>query len=46
MLFGALWVVFDQQAEGGEAKQEGLDEPQAARGQVGDAFLTAGEKRI
>lgn len=45
VLFGALGVVFQEQTEGGEAKQKGLDEPQAASDHVGDAFVTAGVQR-
>lgn len=41
VLFGSLWVVFEEQAQRGKAKQKGLDEPQAASGCVGDTFVTA-----
>lgn len=39
--FGALGVIFEEQAEGCEPKQEGLDNPQAAGGHVVDAFGAA-----
>lgn len=42
VLFGALGVVLEEQAEGGEAKQKGLDKPQAASGRAVDTFVTAG----
>lgn len=42
MLFAAPGVVLEEKPKGGEAKQEGLEEPQAACGHVGDAFVTAG----
>lgn len=41
VLFPALGVVLEEQAERGEAKQKGLDEPQAASERVGDSFVTA-----
>ena len=44
VLFGALGVVLEEQAERGEAEQKGLHEPQAASDRVGDAFVTAGEE--
>lgn len=45
VLLGTLGVVLDEQAEGGEAKQKGLDKPQAARGHVVNTFVTAGTER-
>lgn len=45
LVFGALWVVLEKQPEGGEAKQKGLDEPQAASGRVADTFVTAEARR-
>lgn len=44
VLFGTLRIVLQEQPEGGEAKQEGLDKPQAASGRVVDPFVTAGKK--
>lgn len=40
-----LRVVLEEKPKGGEAKQEGLEEPQAACGHVGDAFVTAGTQK-
>ena len=39
MLLRPLRVVLDEDAQGGEAKQEGLNEPQEAGAAIGDAFL-------
>jgi len=41
MLFGALGVVFEEQAERSKAKQQGLDEPKEASGHVVDTFIAA-----
>lgn len=41
MLFATLGVVFEEKTEGEDPEQKGLDEPQAASGHVGDAFVTA-----
>lgn len=45
VLLGTLWVVLEKQPEGGDAKQKGLDKPQAASGRVVDTFVTAGAQR-
>lgn len=42
VLFAALRFVLEEDSQGGEAKQEGLEEPEAACGHVVDAFVTAG----
>lgn len=44
MPFGTLGVVLEEEAEGGKAEQEGLDEPEAAGGRVGDSFVAAGRQ--
>lgn len=45
VLFATPRVVLEEEPEGREAKQEGLEEPQAACGHVGDAFVAAGKYR-
>lgn len=45
VLFVTPGVVLEKKPKGGEAKQEGLEEPQAAGGHVGDAFVTAGTQK-
>lgn len=40
-LLAMLRVVLEEKPKGGEAKQQGLEEPQAACGHVRDAFVTA-----
>lgn len=45
VVFGVLGVVLEEQAEGGEAKEKGLDKPQAASGCVVDTFVTAGTQK-
>lgn len=45
VVFGTLGVVLEEQAEGGEAEQEGLEEPQAASGRAVDTFVTAERPR-
>lgn len=45
VLFATAGVVLEEKPKGGEAKQEGLEEPQAACGHVGDAFVTAGTQK-
>lgn len=45
MLFGALGVVLEEQAERSEAKQKGLEKPHAASGCVVDTFVAAGQWR-
>lgn len=45
MLFATPRVVLEEKPKRGEAKQEGLEEPQAACGRVGDAFVTAGAQK-
>lgn len=44
VLLATPGLVLEEKAEGGEAKQEGLGEPQAARGRAGDAFVAAGTR--
>lgn len=44
VLFATLWVL-EEKPKGGEAKEEGLEEPQAACAHVGDAFVTAGTQK-
>lgn len=45
VVFATLGVVLKEQAEGGEAKEKGLHEPQVASGCVVDAFVTAGTQK-
>lgn len=45
VLFAALRFVLEEESQGGEAEQEGLEEPEAACGHLGDAFVTAGTHR-
>ena len=45
MLLRPLRVILDEDAQRGEAKQEGLDEPQEAGAAIGDAFLAVGGHR-
>lgn len=45
VLFGTLWVILEEQAEGGEAKQKRLDKPQAASGRAVDTFVTVGPQK-
>lgn len=42
MLFALPRVVLEEEAKGGEAKQEGLQKPQAACAGAADAFVAAG----
>lgn len=42
VLFAALRFVLEEESQGGEAEQEGLEEPEAACGHVVDAFVTGG----
>ena len=42
MLLRPLRVVLDEDSQRGEAKQEGLDEPQEAGATIRDAFLAVG----
>lgn len=44
VLFAALWVELEQQAEGGEAEQQGLREPHAASGHAVDALVSGKEE--
>lgn len=44
MLFAALGVELEQQAEGGEAEQEGLREPHAASGHAVNALVSGKEE--
>lgn len=41
VLLGALGVILEEEAEGSEPEQKGLEEPQAASGCVGDPFFAA-----
>lgn len=43
--FAVLGLVLEEKSEGGEAKQEGLEDPEAARGPVVDALVTAATRR-
>lgn len=45
MLLAALRVEPEQQAEGGEAEQEGLGEPHAASGHAVNALVSVKERR-
>lgn len=45
LLFAVLRLVLEEKSEGGEAKQEGLEEPEAARGHVVDALVTAATRK-
>lgn len=45
VLFAALRFVLDEEPQGGEAEQEGLEEPEAACGHAVDAFVTAGTRK-
>lgn len=42
VLFGTLWVVLQEQPEGGVTEQKGLGEPQAAGARTGDPFVAVG----
>lgn len=43
--FAVLGVVLEEQAEGGEAKENGLNKPQVASGCVVDTFVTEGTQK-
>lgn len=45
VLFAVLGVVLEEKSEGGEAKQEGLEAPEAARGRVVDALVAAATRK-
>lgn len=45
VLFTTLGVVLEEEPKGGEAEQEGLEEPEEACGHAVDAFVTVGTQK-